>query len=175
MDDLLVPLDEEDRELDVADLVLQGESTVLEFKSSLRWDHLQERVNKALEAAVAKSVSGFLNAEGGTLLIGVADDGQVLGLEKDLQSLGRQDPDGYEQRLLQVLENTLGLEHLPCVAVGFESVSGDLVCVVRVEQSPRPVFLTDGGQKTFYARIGNTTRPFDSQAAHEYISSHWES
>ena len=50
-----------------------------------------------MEHVVVKTVCGFLNAEGRTLLIGVDDDGQVVGLEKDLSTLGRKPR--HERRL----------------------------------------------------------------------------
>jgi len=171
---LLVSPAEIEEEPPLKELIQQGESTVLEFKSSLRWDHRQGQANKALETAVAKSVAGFLNAEGGTLMIGVDDEGRMIGIEKDLQSLGRKDRDGFQQRVLQLLEQSLGVEHLPYVDLRFETVGGQTVCVITIDACPRPVYLRDGEHRAFYARIGNTTRPFDTQAAHEYINTHWE-
>jgi hypothetical protein len=153
--------------------MLTGENAALEYKSSMRWDMRREQVNKDLEKVIAKSVAGFLNSEGGTLLIGVADDCTILGLDYDLQTLGRRDLDGYEQTLQQVLSNSLGVEYSQYWDVDFEEVNGEYVCVVRVDPSPEPVYLKYKGEKEFYVRVGNTTRPLDMQAAHEYIGMHW--
>jgi hypothetical protein len=71
----------------ITDLIQEGESDELEFKSSLRWDYKQGKVNKELEGVIVKTVSAFANSDGGTLLIGVDDDGNALGIEKDLLSL----------------------------------------------------------------------------------------
>ncbi len=94
----------------VSELVLMGESPTLEFKSSLRWDYRRQEVNKALQKAIAKTVAGLMNSEGGTLSIGVADGGAVLGIENDLKSLSRQDLDGFEQAFRQVLTENCGAE-----------------------------------------------------------------
>jgi len=153
--------------------MLTGENAALEYKASMRWDLRTQQVNKALEKSIAKTVAGFLNSEGGTLLIGVADDCTVLGIEYDLQTIGRKDKDGYEQKLHQVLTDALGAEFSQYQHVSFEERGGKIVCIVRVEPSPEPVYLTDKGSKEFYVRIGNTTRPLDMQAAHDYISMHW--
>src|SRR6266571_9260234 len=74
-------------------LIAEGESDELEFKSTLRWDLKEGTVNKRLEEVIAKTVAAFANSQGGTLLIGVDDEGQVLGLEHDYLSLGDVDRD----------------------------------------------------------------------------------
>lgn len=153
--------------------MLTGENAALEYKASMRWDLHTQQMNKALEKEIAKTVAGFLNSEGGTLLIGVADDCAVLGIEYDLKTIGRKDRDGYERALRQVLTNALGVEFSQYQHVFFEEIKGKTVCIVRVEPSPKPVYLTDKGVKEFYVRIGPATQPLDIQAAHEYISMHW--
>ena len=158
----------------LADLLRAGESAVLEFKSSLRWDTRTRQVNTELQKTIAKSVAGFLNFEEGRLLIGVGDDGTPVGIEDDLTTLKRKDRDGFEQALVQVVENYLGAEFAQYVHIGFEETGGKTVCIVRVEPSPKPVWLADRGSTEFYIRAGNTTRPLDVQATHEYISMHWE-
>lgn len=153
--------------------MLTGEGPALEYKSSMRWDMRTQEVNKALEKSIAKTVAGFLNSEGGTLLIGVADDCTVLGIKYDLKTIGRKDRDGYEQMLHQVLTNALGAEFSQYQHVSFEESEGETVCIVRVDPSPEPVYLMHKGSKEFYVRVGNTTRSLDMQAAHDYISMHW--
>ena len=48
-----------------------------------------------------------MNAQGGLLVIGVADDGTPLGLDRDLATLGRKDLDGFQQTLVTVLSSTV--------------------------------------------------------------------
>ncbi len=67
------------------ELLARGEDAHLEYRSTFRWDLRAAAVSKVMETAVLKTVAAFLNSrEGGTLLVGVADDGRVLGLESDL-------------------------------------------------------------------------------------------
>jgi hypothetical protein len=67
-----------------AELIKRGESKTLEFKSTLRWSLKENRKDdKGVTHAVLKTVAAFLNTEGGDLLIGVADDGSVVGIEHD--------------------------------------------------------------------------------------------
>lgn len=158
----------------LGEMLTAGESPVLEFKSSLRWDLQTQQINTSLQKVVAKTIAGLMNFEGGTLLIGVADDGTVVGIENDLKTLKRPDRDGFEQALQQVLSEYLGAELSQYVRVAFHEQDRRTVCILRVEPSPKPVYVTDKGSKEFYIRAGNTTRPLDVQAAHNYISMHWE-
>lgn len=156
--------------------ILEGEEgPVLEFKASLRYDYGGSGVPpKVLQKSVAKSVAAFMNSDGGTLLIGVADDKTIVGIERDYPLLGeRQNRDGFEQTLVSVLISSLGEEFLQFVTRSFEGVNGATVCVVDVKGSPRPVYLADGDKVEFYVRIGNVTRSLDPQATVEYIGMHW--
>ena len=71
----------------IAELMSAGESNRVEFKSSARWNlHTGARDDK-MELAIAKTVAGFLNSDGGTLLIGVDDDGRAIGLVHDFSTV----------------------------------------------------------------------------------------
>jgi len=158
----------------ITELVAMGESPTLEFKASMRWDYRQSQVNKALQRVIAKTVAGFMNSEGGTLLIGVTDDGAIAGIESDLKTLSKEDLDGYEQTLRQVLADGCGPEFSYLVKSAYESVEGSVITVVKVEPSPKPVYVGNGDASEFYIRVGNTTKPLDLQASHDYIKMHWE-
>jgi len=88
---------------EVTSLIRSGESERLEFKSSLRWDFRKGSGNRELESVIVRAIAGFLNAEGGTLLIGVADDGSVVGLEKDYHTLRTKNRDGFERFLMDLV------------------------------------------------------------------------
>src|SRR6185295_17415353 len=77
-------------------LIEQGETAGIEYKTSLRADQETGTVKKELTRAVVTTVAAFMNGEGGTLLIGVEDDGSVVGIESDLRTLRKQDVDGFE-------------------------------------------------------------------------------
>jgi len=126
-----------------------------------------------LQKAVAKTIAGFLNFEGGTLLVGVADDGTVVGIEHDLRTLQRQDLDGFEQALRQTISDLLGPEFNQLVRTGYEQLNGHSAARVTVDPSPHPVYLREGGKTEFYVRAGNTTRPLELASALDYIQMHW--
>ena len=159
----------------VTDLARLPESMTLEFKSSMRYDAVTGGVNKVLEQVVVKSISGLMNAQGGVLLIGVADNGEIVGIENDLRMIPRrQDVDGYENHLTTLLAQSIGAAATANVLVKFEDADGKTVCRVSVRPGGSPVFTSQKGQPdAFYVRLGNSTRPLGAREAHEYISQHF--
>ena len=49
-----------------------------------------------------------------------------------------------------------------------------MIAVVKAEPTPKPVYVGNGDASEFYIRVGNTTKPLDLQASHDYIKMHWE-
>ncbi len=175
LDDKIAP-DEPSSTL--ADLLAYGESQTIEYKSSARLNLRTGQVDKRMEHAITKTVCGFLNSEGGTLLIGVADDGKVLGLREDMQTLrAKPNRDGYEMFLRQHLSNMLSIETAGIVQIGFDQIEGADVCVVTVSPSGKAVFskpLSGAQEQTdFWLRDGNATKQLHGQDMLEYMSSHW--
>ena len=161
----------------VADLLVAGESQTVEFKSTTRWNLHTRAPDKKLEHVIVKSVCGFLNAEGGTLLIGVTDDGDVLGLSDDLRTLGKkQNLDGFELFLRQNLDNNLSIPTAGIVKIRFERKDSLDMCAVAVAASARPVFAkaVSGGEPTeFWVRVGNATKQLYGDEMMEYQTNHW--
>src|SRR3546814_12750902 len=75
--------------IQVSELIAAGEGDGVEFKSTLRMNLHTGQVDDKMQVTVLKTIAGFLNAKGGTLLIGVSDDGQVTGLSADNFKIGR--------------------------------------------------------------------------------------
>lgn len=157
----------------VTPLLLAGESARIEFKATLRWDLTENRKNPDLEKVVLKTVAGFLNAEGGNLLLGVADDSTPLGLEPDYRSLSKGGRDGFELHLTQLLLDRLGRDLAPCLKVSFHDLGGKDVCRVVITRSPRPVLVQEGRNEIFYLRTGNSTRQLSLSEALAYQRRRW--
>jgi hypothetical protein len=110
----------------VASLITEGESAIIEFKSSARWDLRENRANKAMEQVIVKTAAGFLNvASGGTLLIGVDDGGNILGVANDYKTLGlKPNRDGYELWLTTLLLSVFGKDSSPLIRVTCHNIDG---------------------------------------------------
>ncbi|WP_347990060.1 ATP-binding protein [Methylomonas sp. AM2-LC] len=165
---------QEELNKDIPSIVRQGEGPYLEFKSSLRWDLVESRVNRSLEAVTLKTITGFLNsAIGGTLLIGVADNGEILGVEHDYQSLKKQNQDGFERAIMTFVSEFLGADLCPFLHILFHDIDGKQVCRVIVTPSPRPVFLEQNNTPKFFVRTGGATRELNIQEALGYVAGRW--
>ena len=160
-------------EKDLLTLIAKGESGSLEFKSTFRWDLKQNKVNRNLETVVLKSVAGFMNGAGGTLLIGVADDGSIVGLERDYATLRKKSRDGFEQAIMGAVASGLGTDATQSVHVMFHDVHGKDVCRVIARPSSRPVYLRQDKTAMFFLRAGGGTRRLNVEEAVDYIADHW--
>ncbi len=171
----------------IGELLAAGEEGAhLEFKSTLRTAAASGEKMPVLETAVIKTMAAFANSrEGGTLLIGVADDASVHGLASDYVSLhkdGKDDRDLFLLHLNQVLTTALGLAAAAAVTTTMHTVDGKDLCRVHTPPSMFPVDanvkIETNGQlikKTaFYVRIGNGTKEIpEGPEKQKLIASRW--
>jgi len=155
-------------------LIIRDEDEKLEMKSTLRYDLREGKVNKKLEYVIAKTISAFLNSEGGVLIIGVDDSKNVLGLDKDIDTLSKKDIDGFELHLRNIIKKHLGSSFEKYLKVTFPSIDEMTICKIQVLQSGKPVFATHEGKDSFYVRIGNSSIPKNREEQSEYIKLHWK-
>ncbi len=155
----------------VEELLKLQESKTLEFKSSLRWNLKEDRKDdKLITHAVLKTIAAFLNTEGGDLLIGVADDGRVLGIEHD--RLGSDDK--FMRHLAQAVRNGLGDRAGTCIDPRTQIVEGKTVCLVGCQRSPEPAYLRwkgleQWGDGDLYVRSGPGSVQLGDSDADEYV------
>lgn len=153
--------------------ILNGENESLELKSSLRYDMREGTVNKKLEFVIAKTISAFLNSEGGDLIIGVEDNGHILGIEKDLQTLSKKNTDEFELHLRQIIKKYLSDNYEKYIKINFPKVDDKIVCLVKISKSGKPVFVSYEGNESFFVRNGNSSIPKNRKEQSEYEKIHW--
>lgn len=153
----------------IPSLIASGENEFVEFKSSLRHDYRQVKTDKNLEHVILKSIAGFLNGKGGTLIIGVNDNGEVLGLENDYSSLKKKNKDGFQQRLITIVSNEFGRDICPLIHIGFHQIEQGEICTVLIEPSFRPVYFKEGNRTIFFLRTGNVTNPLSTSETVKYL------
>jgi len=149
------------------------ESVTIEFKSSLRYDIRKNCVNEELGKAVVKTIAAFLNTLGGTLYIGVLNDGSICGIENDIKTLGSPNRDTYNRALVQVIINYLGLLLNQYLYIDFEEWEGKTICRVDLDRSREPIYFKGEEGKEFFIRFGPTTRKLDKKETKDYIISRW--
>lgn len=157
------------------ELIAAGESNCVEFKSTARHNLRSGQRDDRVEAAVGKTVAGLLNAEGGTLLIGVDDGGLVIGLSHDMPYMKQATVDQYELWIHDYLTRVLGAPAVALLRVTFPVVDGQQLCRIDAAASPRPVFMlaAKSDPVRFYARLGNSTRDLSVADAIDYAVQHF--
>lgn len=149
----------------VAELILGGETGAVEFKSTLRINLHTGQPDEKMHLSALKTIAGFLNAKGGTLLIGVADDGEVLGIKAD----GFPNEDKMGLHLVNLVKDRIGEVFLPYVHLNFEDQGDGRVLVVRCEPGPKAAFLKDGKEMRFFVRGGNATAELSGGSVVDYV------
>ena len=157
------------------EIIAQGESKHVEFKQTGRVNlHTKER-DSVIEQMVVNAIAGFMNADGGTLLIGVTDSGEIYGIETDLKTLGKkQNPDGFALWLNGLLDNRLGPVATASAKFQFENLPDGTVCRVDVSPGTAPTFVKGKkGEANFYVRLNNATRLLNTAEALDYVQTRW--
>jgi predicted HTH transcriptional regulator len=153
------------------DLIVQGESSVVEFKSSLRWDFYREMRHDEIEQATIKTLAAFMNSQGGVLILGVDDEGKPVGLDKDYQTLRKKNRDGFELFLVGLVSLQLGKDVCRFIEPAFVKYDDCDVCRIQVEPSPFPVYAGDDAE--FYIRTGNQSQRLNPKETVKYIRHQW--
>lgn len=123
---------------ELIELIKAGESERIEFKSSVSSD-------------VGEAICALANTEGGYLLIGVSDDGRIVGAkERDLERIS--------SFILNILPK-------PSLKIERVYVDDKLVIVINVEKSDK--LHTIGGRA--YIRIGRKKRPLELEEIAEKL------
>jgi hypothetical protein len=131
-------------------LIAAGEGGQIEFKSTIRTNLKTDQTDKAIEIAWLKTVAAFMNSDGGTLLIGVDDDGGIVGVEPD----GFENQDRVGQHIKNLINQHIGPEFTPHITCDVQDVNGKTVVMLTCERTRTPVFFTMGKNEDFYIRSG---------------------
>lgn len=120
-------------------LIERGEGVRLEFKRTLSSAY-----------RIARTLAAFANTSGGTLLIGVTDDGRMLGVASELREMRR-----IEEAADQLID--------PPLAVSYETLSPDgrkLLILTISESDEKPHYVIDeAGKRTIYVRAKDKSVP----------------
>lgn len=157
--------DPEHPEPSIRQLIVKGENRAVEFKSTMRMNLHSKKPGKEIELAWMKGVAGFLNTDGGVLLLGVTDDGEITGLERDVF----ENDDKCRLHFKNLISRHLGADHSKYVRFLLVPVDGKTVGVVRCARSEDPVFLKDGNKEHFYIRNGPSSDELPVSQALNYI------
>jgi Putative DNA-binding domain len=148
------------------EVIAAGESETVEFKSTLRWNINAQRNDKEIEHSALKTVAAFLNSDGGTLLIGVDDQGNALGLELDQFP----NDDRMMQHMTNIIKERMGAQHMRFLRLSVELVNGKKVFRIDCQRGVVPAYLKYNNAEVFYIRTGPATADLPVSTLHDYIN-----
>lgn len=154
---------------EVENLIKQGESRTLEFKSTLRVNLHTNEADPRIEHASLKTIAAFLNTAGGTLLIGVSDDGKYVGIDTDKFK----NEDKFQLHFKNLLKSGIGLAHSEKISWDLVQFNKGKILRVICEKSDRPVFLNTKDGKKFYIRTGPSTDELMAEELINYTAEHF--
>lgn len=155
------------RELNLSQIVLNGESEAVEFKATLRTNLHTGNKDPRMELAVLKTLAGFLNTKGGTLIIGMSDESEPIGIEVD----GFFNEDKMNLHLVNLVKNQISPQAMTFIHTHFEDFKEKRIMIIECSKSPVAVFVKDGETERFYLRTGPSTTELSASQTQDYIKS----
>ncbi|HXH57074.1 type I restriction enzyme endonuclease domain-containing protein, partial [Iamia sp.] len=158
----------------IEEIIDNDEDVAVEFKSTARWDLREGKASKVIEDAIVKTVAGFLNTDGGSLLIGIGPDREVIGLAHDYAKVQPKNGDGFVNWLTTHLIAALGHPPVTRTRARIAVHEGKEICRLDVAASPTAVRAkTSKAENVFYLRMNNSTRAVPDDEAIEYCAVRW--
>jgi type I restriction enzyme, R subunit len=159
----------------ISNLIAQGESKTVEWKSTLRYC-IKTQQNKMdyVEHSVVKTIAAFLNTHpGGTLLIGVGEDEDQKGFVRGSEEDDFNSDDEAERHIINIVNRDIGDLWSVNVDPKAVRIDGLRVIKVKVDRASSPAWCKKGDELVFYVRQGPTTKPLSEEDAETYIKTHW--
>lgn len=158
---------------EVLKMIAGGETNTVEFKIGACRNPYTEKKDDSMKDNIVEEVAAFMNTDGGTVLVGVSDDGEIRGVETEyvVANKGKSTWDGYELFLQDALNDRLeGIPVFQYYQISPQALQGDhVVCRIIVQPTPAPVYVND----ELYIRSGNQKRKLKGAELVAYVEEHW--
>jgi len=156
---------------EILELIKKGENERMEFKSTFRTNLHTNEIDRKVEYSVLKTIVAFMNSEGGTLLIGVDDSGEIIGTEKDKF----ESKDNYSLHLTNIIKTKIGKKFFPLVNFRFTEIENKTIMTLECEKSKTPVFIkSPTDEEEFYIRVGPSSVQIKGSELVDYINKNFK-
>jgi hypothetical protein len=155
---------------EIRNLTRQGESKCIEFKETLSLDVKKQTKEKYIELSAFKTIVAFLNTEGGTLLVGVSDDGKIPGINIEIDKFHKGNTDQFLLHFKNLLKRSIGEEFYPYIEYKLVPVAENRVLVVKCKESKSPCYLDNS---EFYVRTNPATDKLEGPKLVQYVKNHF--
>jgi hypothetical protein len=170
LDTMLSASDSLTEEEVVSEIIRKGESKTVEFKATFNICNETQKKEIYIVTAVLKNIVAFLNSDGGNLFVGVADDGEVVGIDDELKAL-KMNEDKYLLHVKNFLKNRVGEERFTYIDYKIMGVAGSKILRFECKQSKEPCYLD---QKDFYVRTNPAADKLEGPKVQSYIKTHFK-
>lgn len=159
------------------DTIKEGETSTVEFKSSMLYDCATGQKNPSLKESLLRAIVAFINTGGGIIYVGVTDSGEIRGIAPDYKLIERRPNwDGWSQTLSNMINDKIEMP-APFSYVSYDRVSlNDAqnrpcdVAKITVLRAQTPAWIDVGGKRTLVTRQGTANRPLDPMDTVAYVS-----
>lgn len=152
-------------QLTLEEMINNGETHQVEFKATLRTNLHTNQRDPRMEFSVIRTIAGFMNTNGGTLTIGVFDDGSPAGVHLD----GFENEDKMGLHLVNLVKHQLGIVNMGNIHLHFEDYNTCRVLVIECSPAVKPVYMKDGDKDRFFIRTGPSTTELSTKDAVDFI------
>jgi DNA-binding response OmpR family regulator len=153
-----------------SELIKEGETERVEFKSTLRWNIFSNKIDKSIEHSALKTITAFLNSEGGILIIGVDDCQNIIGLQYDKFK----NSDKMNLHLINLIKSHIGIDYCNFIQTNFEKIEGKEILRIDIGKAKTPAFLKHGKDESFYIRTGPASTNLPVSKVHDYIKNRFD-
>jgi type I restriction-modification system DNA methylase subunit len=150
----------------ITQLIAEFENQHLDFKECYAVDRFGNP-NPESSRKTLKTIASFINAGGGTVLIGVEDSGKISGIQSDLNTLKRTGNESIEElkdkfqlRLQDTIRDNFNPTPTGLINYSFAHLPEGIVCQIDVQSSTTPTYYNN----KIYVRNG---RQAEEKIGHE--------
>tara|TARA_Y100001970_G_C14230795_1_gene858498 strand:+ start:1508 stop:3223 length:1716 start_codon:yes stop_codon:yes gene_type:complete len=175
LDKMLEQIDELSESDKILSLIRNDENRKTEFKQTLSFCIRQKQQKDYIEDEIYKTICSFLNTDGGTLLIGVHDDGHITGINDEVEKLYKGKVDNFKKHYKNKLKVRIGEQFYPLVKGKIINIDGKLIYRINCEslklkKSIKGCYLDN---KTFWVRTDPAKDKLEGPKLVEYINTHF--
>jgi predicted HTH transcriptional regulator len=133
----------------------KGENQKIEFKESYRWNIRTNSKDQTLKNEVVKAVCALGNSKGGVIHIGISDNKEIRGIQKDFETYSPTNKVNTKDKMIQdvkrKLSTALGPKINDLTNLSFNNIEEKEVLSIEVKPSKEPLFVDS---RDFHYREG---------------------
>ncbi|MBN1971772.1 MAG: putative DNA binding domain-containing protein [Candidatus Delongbacteria bacterium] len=169
LNNLLFALDELSETEKIRAIIRTGESKTIEFKQTFSVDIKTGKKEKYIEKAVMKTLVAFLNTSGGTLLVGVSDNKEIIGIQEEITKIYK-NKDKLYLHIKNIIKSSIGEKFYNNINYDLVDVETKKILCFDCGVSNEPCFYES---KEFFVRTKPATDKLEGQQMYDYIKNHF--